>query len=133
MCSHLAWTSWPRRSAPRESSPRFTTIPNMKRLLTRRPATTRRARKARSSSLVIRWELTRLSTWPIDWAPLGIPVKLVVPFDPVDPTAAGGNIARVVNLYISDGVGRSVARGPSFRGVLENIDLKGHVDVGHMS
>jgi pimeloyl-ACP methyl ester carboxylesterase len=64
---------------------------------------------------------------------LGVPVKLVVPFDPVNPTVAGGNIARVVNLYISDGVGRSVARGPGFRGVLENIDLKGHVDVGHMS
>jgi pimeloyl-ACP methyl ester carboxylesterase len=63
----------------------------------------------------------------------GVPVKLVVPFDPVNPTVAGGNIARVVNLYISDGVGRSVARGPGFRGVLENIDLKGRVDVGHIS
>jgi hypothetical protein len=58
---------------------------------------------------------------------------LVVPFDPVDPTAAGGNIARVVNLYISDGVGRSVTRGPGFHGVLENIDLKGRIDVGHIS
>jgi thioesterase domain-containing protein len=64
---------------------------------------------------------------------LGVPVKLVVPFDPVDPTAAGGNIARVVNLYISDGVGRSVTRGPGFHGVLENIDLKGRIDVGHIS
>jgi len=64
---------------------------------------------------------------------LGVPVKLVVPFDPVDPTAAGSNIARVVNLYISDGVGRSVSRGPGFRGVLENIDLKGRTDVGHIS
>jgi len=64
---------------------------------------------------------------------LGVPVKLVVPFDPVDPTTAGANIARVVNLYISNGVGRSVARGPAFRGVLENIDLKGRVDLGHIS
>jgi pimeloyl-ACP methyl ester carboxylesterase len=64
---------------------------------------------------------------------LGVPVKLVVPFDPVNPTTAGANIARVVNLYISDGVGRSVARGSGFRGVLENIDLKSRVDVGHMS
>jgi pimeloyl-ACP methyl ester carboxylesterase len=64
---------------------------------------------------------------------LGVPVKLVVPFDPVDPTAAGGNIARVVNLYISDGVGRSVTRGPGFHGVLENIDLTGRIDVGHIS
>jgi thioesterase domain-containing protein len=64
---------------------------------------------------------------------LGVPVKLVVPFDPVNPTTAGGNIARVVNLYISDGVGRSVARGPGFRGALENVDLKGRVDLGHMS
>jgi pimeloyl-ACP methyl ester carboxylesterase len=64
---------------------------------------------------------------------LGVPVKLVVPLDPVDPTAAGSNIARVVNLYISDGVGRSVSRGPGFRGVLENIDLKGRTDVGHIS
>ena len=60
-------------------------------------------------------------------------MKLVVPFDPVDPTTAGRNIARVVNLYISDGVGRSVSRGPGFRGVLENIDLKGRTDVGHIS
>ena len=64
---------------------------------------------------------------------LGVPVKLVVPFDPVNPTTAGANIARVVNLYISNGVGRSVARGPGFHGVLENIDLKSHVDLGHMS
>jgi pimeloyl-ACP methyl ester carboxylesterase len=64
---------------------------------------------------------------------LGVPVKLVVPFDPVDPTTAGANIARVVNLYISNGVGRSVSRGQGFRGVLENIDLKGRVDLGHMS
>jgi pimeloyl-ACP methyl ester carboxylesterase len=64
---------------------------------------------------------------------LGVPVKLVVPFDPVDPTTAGANIARVVNLYISNGVGRSVARGQGFRGVLENIDLKGRVDFGHIS
>jgi pimeloyl-ACP methyl ester carboxylesterase len=64
---------------------------------------------------------------------LGVPVKLVVPFDPVNPTTAGANIARVVNLYISNGVGRSVARGAGFRGVLENIDLKGRVDLGHMS
>ena len=64
---------------------------------------------------------------------LGVPVKLVVPFDPVNPTTAGANIARVVNLYISNGVGRSVARGPGFRGVLENIDLKARVDLGHMS
>ena len=64
---------------------------------------------------------------------LGVPVKLVVPFDPVDPTTAGANIARVVNLYISNGVGRSVGRGPGFRGVLENVDLKSRVELGHMS
>jgi pimeloyl-ACP methyl ester carboxylesterase len=63
----------------------------------------------------------------------GVPVKLVVPFDPVNPTTAGANIARVVNLYISNGVGRSVARGPGFHGVLDNIDLKSRVDLGHMS
>jgi hypothetical protein len=62
-----------------------------------------------------------------------VPAKLVVPFDPVDPTTAGAHIARVVNLYISNGVGRSVARGQGFRGVLENIDLKGRVDLGPIS
>jgi pimeloyl-ACP methyl ester carboxylesterase len=64
---------------------------------------------------------------------LGVPVKLVVPFDPVNPTVVGGNTARVINLYISDGVGVAVSRGPGFHGVLENIDLKGRVDVGHIS
>ena len=64
---------------------------------------------------------------------LGVPVRLVVPFDPVSPTVAGGNIARVVNLYISNGVGVAVSRGPGFRGILENVDLKGRADVGHVS
>jgi pimeloyl-ACP methyl ester carboxylesterase len=64
---------------------------------------------------------------------LGVPVKLVVPFDPVSPTFAGSSIARVVNLYISDGASRSVFRGPGFCGVLENIDLRGRGDVGHIS
>jgi hypothetical protein len=57
-----------------------------------------------------------------------IPVKLLVTFDPVPNMAVEGDIARVVNLYISDGWGTPVARGPRFRGTLVNMDLRNRSD-----
>jgi hypothetical protein len=61
-----------------------------------------------------------------------VPVKLVVTFDPVSNLAVGGDVAKVVNLYISNGWGVPVARGPKFRGTLVNVDLRDRPDVGHI-
>jgi hypothetical protein len=61
-----------------------------------------------------------------------VPVKLVVTFDPVSSMAVDGDVAKVVNLYISNGWGVPVARGPRFRGTLVNVDLRGRADVGHI-
>jgi hypothetical protein len=61
-----------------------------------------------------------------------VPVKLVVTFDPVSNMAVDGDVAKVVNLYISNGWGVPVARGPRFRGTLVNVDLRGRADVGHI-
>jgi fermentation-respiration switch protein FrsA (DUF1100 family) len=61
-----------------------------------------------------------------------VPVKLVVTFDPVSSMTVDGDIARVVNLYISDGWGASLSRGPKFRGTLINMDVRNRPDVGHI-
>jgi len=61
-----------------------------------------------------------------------VPVKLVVTFDPVSYLAIEGDVAKVVNLYISNGWGMPVARGPGFRGTLVNVDLRNRLDVGHI-
>jgi pimeloyl-ACP methyl ester carboxylesterase len=62
----------------------------------------------------------------------GVPVKLVVTFDPVSSLIVEGNVGKVVNLYISNGWGAPVARGPKFRGTLVNVDLRDRPDVGHI-
>ena len=43
-----------------------------------------------------------------------------------------GDVAKVVNLYISNGWGMPVARGPRFHGTLVNVDLRNRLDVGHI-
>jgi len=62
----------------------------------------------------------------------GIPVSLVVTFDPVSTLAVEGGIAKVVNLYISNGWGAPMVRGAKFRGTLINMDLRNRSDVGHI-
>jgi hypothetical protein len=61
-----------------------------------------------------------------------VPVKLVVTFDPVSSKVVEGDIAKVVNLYISNGWGVPVARGAKFRGTLLNVDLRNRSDVGYI-
>jgi len=61
-----------------------------------------------------------------------VPVKLVVTFDPVSSMVVDGDIAKLVNLYISNGWGVPVARGARFRGTLVNVDLRNRSDVGHI-
>jgi len=66
---------------------------------------------------------------------MGIPVALVVAFDPVHPVpVTGGTTARFINLYQSNnGWGAAVPRGAGFRGELSNVDLRSRSDIGHTS
>jgi hypothetical protein len=66
---------------------------------------------------------------------MGIPVALVVAFDPVHPVPlTGGTTARFVNLYQSNnGWGAAVPRGASFHGELSNVDLRSRSDISHTS
>ena len=66
---------------------------------------------------------------------MGIPVALVVAFDPVHPVPlTGGTTARFVNLYQSNnGWGAAVPRGASFHGELSNVDLRTRSDISHTS
>jgi hypothetical protein len=66
---------------------------------------------------------------------MGIPVALVVAFDPVHPVPlTGGTTARFVNLYQSNnGWGAAVPRGAGFHGELSNVDLRTRADISHTS
>jgi hypothetical protein len=66
---------------------------------------------------------------------MGIPVALVVAFDPVHPVPlTGGTTARFVNLYQSNnGWGAAVPRGAGFHGELSNVDLRARSDISHTS
>src|SRR5215470_4552634 len=54
----------------------------------------------------------------------GAQASLVISLDPVSRPTAGGSMHRLINYYISNGVGQPVDRGASFHGVLQNVDLK---------
>jgi|SRR6185295_2043869 len=64
---------------------------------------------------------------------MGVPVALIVAFDPVHPVPlTGSTTARFVNYYQSDnGWGRAIPRGPGFRGELNNIDLRKQTSISH--
>jgi hypothetical protein len=66
---------------------------------------------------------------------MGIPVALVVAFDPVHPVPLTGiTTARFVNLYQSNnGWGAAVPRGAGFHGELSNVDLRSRSDISHTS
>jgi alpha-beta hydrolase superfamily lysophospholipase len=62
-----------------------------------------------------------------------IPVALVVPIDPYGSTEVPSNVRRVVNFYISDGMGSAVSKSAKSRSQITNIDFKGDPDGGHMA
>jgi hypothetical protein len=66
---------------------------------------------------------------------MGVPVALVVAFDPTAPSVlTGKTTASFVNYYQSDnGFGRPISRGGGFHGNLSNIDLRRHTEFGHAS
>jgi hypothetical protein len=63
----------------------------------------------------------------------GVQVSLVVTLDPVVKTTVYGNVSRVANYYLSNGMGTTVEHGPDFRGSLQNVDMKNHAELGHVS
>jgi pimeloyl-ACP methyl ester carboxylesterase len=66
---------------------------------------------------------------------MGVPVALVVAFDPtVTNVLTGRTTSTFINYYQSDnGFGRPVMRGAGFRGNLSNVDLRKHTEFGHGS
>lgn len=63
----------------------------------------------------------------------GVKVNLLVTLDPVSASAVPGNVKRVANYYLSNGMGAALDRTSSFRGSLQNIDMKDHSELGHVS
>jgi hypothetical protein len=66
---------------------------------------------------------------------MGIPVALVVAFDPTNPSVLNGRTtSSFITYYQSDnGFGQPVRRGSGFRGHLSNVDLRKHTEFGHAS
>jgi thioesterase domain-containing protein len=63
----------------------------------------------------------------------GFQVALIVMFDPVTRTSVPGNVHLLKNFYLSSGWGTPVQPGEHFHGLLRNVDLKSHTELGHVS
>jgi thioesterase domain-containing protein len=61
---------------------------------------------------------------------LGAPVALVVTFGPTMNLVAPSNVSQVINYYTGNTV---VTKGPSFRGVVSNVNLNGAADINHLN
>jgi hypothetical protein len=62
-----------------------------------------------------------------------VQVSLIVTLDPVVKTTVYGNVNRLQNYYFSNGVGNTVERASGFHGSLQNVDMKDHAELGHVS
>ena len=60
-------------------------------------------------------------------------VALIVTLDPIIKTAVPGNVHLLKNFYLSSGVGTRVERGGHFHGLLQNVDMGGNAELGHVS
>lgn len=61
----------------------------------------------------------------------GIPVNLIVTFDPTIPQPVPANVDRFINFYAQDGFGHRVAPGPGFTGELDNLDFSSDKSIDH--
>ena len=52
----------------------------------------------------------------------GVPVALIVNFDPVSPDPVSPNVKQVVNFYVPAGWGAAVAADKKFKGQLANVN-----------
>jgi len=55
----------------------------------------------------------------------GIPVALIVNFDPTSPAPVPPNVRRIINFYVPTAWGRPVEAGKQFRGKISNVDESG--------
>jgi len=55
----------------------------------------------------------------------GVPVALIVNFDPVSPDPVPPNVKQIVNYYVPAGWGAAVAADPRFKGKLANVNENG--------
>lgn len=63
----------------------------------------------------------------------GVPVKLAIGLDPTSHETASGHVDRYINYYIGNGLGAPVGKGQQFSGVLQNVDMEKHSDIGHFN
>lgn len=63
----------------------------------------------------------------------GVPVRLVVTFDPTASYTVPKNVDYMLNLYQHNGFGRRVAAAPGFKGELTNMDLSSDRSIDHTS
>lgn len=60
----------------------------------------------------------------------GVPVSLLVTFDPVTRPSIPANVKRAVNFYDSNGIGTPTEKASNFHGTLVNVDRR---DLNHIS
>jgi len=63
----------------------------------------------------------------------GLQVALIVTLDPVIKGTVPGNVHRLENFYLSNGVGTIMRPAENFRGAISNVDLKSNPELGHVS
>ncbi len=63
----------------------------------------------------------------------GLHVALIVTLDPVIKGTVPGNVHRLENFYLSNGVGTTMQPGADFHGAISNVDLKSNPELGHVS
>ena len=64
----------------------------------------------------------------------GVKVSYVVAFDPTVPTRVGKNVGRVINFYLpAEDNKNAIRKGPGFKGVLKNINVRGVRGITHMN
>jgi pimeloyl-ACP methyl ester carboxylesterase len=62
-----------------------------------------------------------------------VPVDLVVTFDAGHGATVAPNVRRLVNFYISSGLGAPVRPAKGFHGILQNVDVSRNPSIGHLN
>jgi hypothetical protein len=63
----------------------------------------------------------------------GVPVELVVAFDPVETGKVGPNIKKVVNYYLPKSQDNRILETSGFEGSLENINVTSNPEITHVN
>jgi ABC-type sugar transport system substrate-binding protein len=63
----------------------------------------------------------------------GLKVALMVTLDPVGASQASGNVHRLENYYLSNGIGSSIHADSRFHGQLQNVDLSKRPGADHVA